>query len=135
MGYKCYNCGKKSIYGTSHRHHPGVAGRQHLRRAPRTQKIFRPNLHTAHLLVNGLYRKVKLCSKCRRLLKIQGRIKTWVKPVVSQTVPKAHVVKVAIEKTLVPKAKKETIVKPAKPLQKEKSTPTVSVEDLVGKKE
>ncbi len=57
------------------------------------------------------------------------------KPVVSQTVPKAHVVKVAIEKTLVPKAKKETIVKPAKPLQKEKSTPTVSVEDLVGKKE
>lgn len=77
MAYACFNCDKKTIIGTQHRHKPGVAGRQHLRRAPRTPKYFRPNLHSAFILAGKTYKKVKLCTKCRRQLKKQGRIKVW----------------------------------------------------------
>lgn len=66
---KCDNCGKGIMIGRSHRHHPGVAGGRWKKRAPKTVKIFRPNLHVARVIVNGVSKRMKLCTKCLRLLK------------------------------------------------------------------
>jgi len=38
----------------------------------RTRKIFKPNLHSARIEVNGAYKRVKLCTKCQRLFKTQN---------------------------------------------------------------
>lgn len=122
MSYVCFNCQKGTIKGTQHRHKPGVAGRQHLRRAPKTPKNFLPNLHMAYLLENGSRNKVLLCTKCRRMLKKQGKIRVWKKPEEKKVIKQAPVA-----------AKKPT--KKVKEVKKEEEPkPKVSVEDLVGKK-
>ncbi len=145
MAYICFNCGKGTIHGTQHRHKPGVAGRQHLRRAPHTPKDFIPNLHSALIIENGRTQKVLLCTKCRRLLKKLGKIKVWSK---EHEIIKAKEEKVVKEVKKVEK-KVPTILsgsrpegvgkKPAKKPKKVKleakpAAPTISVEDLVGKK-
>lgn len=119
MAYVCFNCGKGKIKGTQHRHKPGVAGRQHLRRATRTPKNFMPNLHTAYLIEGKSTKKVLLCTKCRRLLKKQGKIKVWSKPVAAP---------IAVS------TKKPFIAPKPKPVKKEEVKEKVSVEELVGKK-
>ena len=67
MAYKCDNCGKGVMVGKQHKHHPGVAGGRWKKRAPVTQKLFRPNLHSARILINGMHKRMKLCTKCLRL--------------------------------------------------------------------
>lgn len=69
MAYICDYCGKGRMVGKQHKHHKGVAGGRWLKRAPKTQKIFLPNLHIAHVLINGAKTKVKLCTKCLRIAK------------------------------------------------------------------
>ena len=55
---KCVNCGKGVMYGHNVSHAKN-----------RTQKIFKPNLHSARIVINGQTQKVKLCTKCLRLLR------------------------------------------------------------------
>lgn len=55
---KCANCGKGVMYG----HNVSHSKR-------RTRKIFKPNLHTARILINGNYVRMKLCTKCLRMFK------------------------------------------------------------------
>lgn len=69
MAYKCDLCGKGKMYGLQHRHHAGVAGNRWNRRAPKTPKVFKPNLHVAHIEDHGMKKKVKLCTKCLRMVK------------------------------------------------------------------
>lgn len=69
MALKCELCFKGIMVGKQHRHHGGVAGGRWLRRAPKTQKVFKPNLHKTRVLVDGMYKRMKLCTKCLRLLK------------------------------------------------------------------
>lgn len=69
MAMKCDNCGKGRVVGRQHRHHKGVAGGRWLKRAPKTQKIFQPNLHWARIKVGGGVKRMRLCTKCLRLLK------------------------------------------------------------------
>lgn len=69
MAAVCFNCGKGTIIGRQHRHHAGVAGGRWIKRAPQTVKAFKPNLHSAKILVNGVNKRVRLCTKCLRLLK------------------------------------------------------------------
>ena len=35
----------------------------------RTRKVFKPNLHSARIWMGTGFRKMKLCTKCQRLLK------------------------------------------------------------------
>ncbi len=35
----------------------------------RTRKVFRPNLHQARILVGGTAMRVRLCTKCLRMVK------------------------------------------------------------------
>ena len=58
MGMKCANCGKGVMYG----HNVSHSKR-------RTRKIFKPNLHTARILIDGNYVRMKLCVKCLRMFK------------------------------------------------------------------
>ncbi len=37
----------------------------------RTRKIFKPNLHSARVFLNGTARRVKLCTKCLRSVKAE----------------------------------------------------------------
>jgi ribosomal protein L28 len=51
-----------------------VAGKQWLKRAPKTVKIFKPNLHVTRLEKNGKKAKVKVCTKCLRRVKKKNEI-------------------------------------------------------------
>ena len=57
-GMKCANCGKGSMYGHKVSHAKN-----------RTKRIFAPNLHTAKVLMKGVMARVRLCTKCLRMLK------------------------------------------------------------------
>ncbi len=69
MAMVCDMCGKGRMVGKQHKHHPGVAGGRWKRRAPKTQKIFRPNLHWARIAVDGGFKRLRLCTKCQRRAK------------------------------------------------------------------
>ena len=75
---RCFLCGKGRQVGRSGRHKRGVAGKQWLKRAPKTVKIFKPNLHVTRLEKNGKKAKVKVCTKClRRIKKKNETIHGW----------------------------------------------------------
>lgn len=75
---RCFLCRKTQQVGRSIRHKRGVAGKQWLKRAPKTVKIFKPNLHVTRLEKNGKKAKVKVCTKClRRIKKRKEVIHGW----------------------------------------------------------
>lgn len=58
MAMKCESCGK----GVMHGHNVSHSKR-------RTQKIFKPNLHVARIMIGSNRVKTKLCTKCLRVYK------------------------------------------------------------------
>lgn len=74
MAMKCELCHKGIMVGQQHKHHAGVAGGRWLKRAPHTQKIFKPNLHKSRVLVDGMYKRIKLCTKCLRIMKEAAKV-------------------------------------------------------------
>ena len=75
---RCFNCKKETVSGRSHTHHRGVAGGRWKKRAPKTKRLFKPNLHKLYILVNDKKKRVFLCSKC--LKRIKKDVKDGVKP-------------------------------------------------------
>jgi len=69
MAMKCFLCKKGTMVGKQHAHHKGVAGQRWSKRAPKTQKIFKPNLHSTRIALSGGFKRVKLCTKCLRTYK------------------------------------------------------------------
>lgn len=59
-GNKCANCGKGIMVGHNVSHAKN-----------RTRKVFKPNLHSAKVVLNGVSRRVKLCTKCLRLVRLE----------------------------------------------------------------
>lgn len=57
-GMKCDNCGKGIMIGHNVSHAKN-----------RTRRIFKPNLHSVRVVVNGVGRRIKLCTKCLRIAK------------------------------------------------------------------
>lgn len=60
----CFYCGKGIIHGHSHTHHRGVAGGRWKKRAPKTARMFAPNLQPVKIMQGGVGKRVKLCTKC-----------------------------------------------------------------------
>lgn len=62
----CQNCGKGTVKGKSgvHRYGGGWA-----RRAQKTSRIWKPNLHQAKLTIDGKTKTFLLCTKCLRRAK------------------------------------------------------------------
>jgi large subunit ribosomal protein L28 len=58
MAFKCDNCKKGVMYGHNVSHAKN-----------RTARIFKPNLHTAKVEVNGISKRLRLCTKCLRTVK------------------------------------------------------------------
>jgi large subunit ribosomal protein L28 len=59
----CAVCGKGTTFGRNIRHqHSG----RWVRKAPRTNRTFRPNLHKQIVYVDGDPIKVKICTRCLR---------------------------------------------------------------------
>jgi len=69
MTNTCYHCGKTVLFGRTHTHHRGVAGGRWKKRAPKTRRIFRPNLQKVTILEKGKKKQVKLCAKCIKRIK------------------------------------------------------------------
>jgi len=55
--------------GRSHTHHRGVAGGRWKKRAPKTAKAFAPNLQRVKIMISGVEKQVKLCTKCIKRIK------------------------------------------------------------------
>jgi len=75
---RCYNCGKGILFGRKHTHHRGVAGGRWKKRAPKTRRIFEPNLQKVDIIQAGEVMRVKLCTKC--LKRIKKDMKEGVRP-------------------------------------------------------
>jgi len=69
MAYKCDRCGKGRLVLRQSRHHRGVAGGQWKRRAQKTVKISKPNLHAFKGVLKGKKGRWRLCTKCLRRTK------------------------------------------------------------------
>ena len=74
----CFHCEKGLLYGRSHTHHRGVAGGRWKKRAPKTRRIFEPNLQAVNVIVKDKVERVKLCTKC--LKRIKKDVADGVKP-------------------------------------------------------
>jgi ribosomal protein L28 len=68
MAY-CFNCEKGNIRGRSHTHHRGVAGGRWKKKAPKTLRVFKPNLQAVTIEESGAQLSVKLCTKCIKRIK------------------------------------------------------------------
>ena len=79
----CYHCGKGLLFGRSHTHHRGVAGGRWKKRAPKTRRIFEPNLQRVEILEKGVVKRIKLCTKC--LKRIKKDVKDGVRPFLQLT--------------------------------------------------
>jgi large subunit ribosomal protein L28 len=59
----CAVCGKGTAFGRNIRHqHSG----RWVRKAPRTNRTFKPNLHTQLVYVGGDKLRLKICTRCLR---------------------------------------------------------------------
>ena len=61
---KCDICDKRTVFGRNIRHQ--TRGSKWVRRAPRTSRKFRPNVHKKRLLIDGRMRRVNICTRCLR---------------------------------------------------------------------
>ena len=58
MAFKCDNCGKGVMYGHNVSHAKN-----------RTRRLFKPNLHAARVVIDGIGKRLRLCTKCLRMVK------------------------------------------------------------------
>ncbi len=63
MGATCAACGKGTAFGRNIRHkHSG----RWERKAPKTNRTFKPNLQRHRMEVDGASRAIRLCTRCLR---------------------------------------------------------------------
>lgn len=70
MPQECFVCGKKKQVGRQSRHHRGVAGKQWLKRAQKTARLYKPNLHP--ITIDGV--RMILCAKCIKKLRREEKL-------------------------------------------------------------
>ena len=61
---KCDICDKRTAFGRNIRHHTRAS--KWLRKAPRTNRQFKPNVHKKRLLIDGRRQRVNICTRCLR---------------------------------------------------------------------
>ncbi len=63
MATKCDICGKGTTFGRNIRYqHSG----KWERRAPRTNRVFKANVHVKAMTVGGVTRRIHICTRCLR---------------------------------------------------------------------
>lgn len=92
----CFHCEKGVIFGRSHTHRRGVAGGRWKKRAPKTARLFAPNLQPVKIMMGKTEKRVKLCTKClKRIRKDIADKKTPFLNVISYTPSAAAVTPLA----------------------------------------
>lgn len=74
MSLICDNCEKGMVYGRQSTHHRGVAGKRWKKRAQTTLRTFKPNLQKIAVMSLGKKMTVKLCTKCIKRFKKDGKL-------------------------------------------------------------
>ena len=59
MAMKCQNCAKGVMYGHNVSHAKN-----------RTNRVFKPNLQSTRVVIDGVGKRMKLCIKCLRMYKM-----------------------------------------------------------------
>ena len=59
----CDICNKKPVFGRSIRH---KASGKWERRAHKTSRMFRPNIQAATLIIDGVSKRMRVCTRCLR---------------------------------------------------------------------
>ena len=72
MSNVCSICGKGPQFGHNIRH---VHSGQWARRAPKTNKMWRPNIQSVMAVVNGENKKIKVCTSCLKAGKVVKAVK------------------------------------------------------------
>jgi large subunit ribosomal protein L28 len=62
---RCEECGKKTQFGRSIQHQRGGGW---YRRAPKTNRVFKPNVRRQKVLKNGEIVRMHICTRCIRTL-------------------------------------------------------------------
>jgi large subunit ribosomal protein L28 len=126
MALHCEHCGKGKEKGNMVSHAKN-----------RTARFFRPNLQILKAEVFGEVRHVKLCTRCIKRMKRDGKIGRFVlvKPHAQKVEkPKAELKKVQATKEIKVTDKKITSKKPAVVKKEEKAAPALDLASIVGKK-
>jgi large subunit ribosomal protein L28 len=63
----CTVCGKAPMHGQNIRNQHSIGWRY---RAPRTKRVFKPNLVSVKTVVGGTPQRVKVCAKCLKANKV-----------------------------------------------------------------
>ena len=61
---KCDGCDKRTVFGRNIRHQ--TRGSKWVRKAPRTSRFFKPNVHKKRMLVDGRMKRINICTRCLR---------------------------------------------------------------------
>ena len=61
---KCDVCDKRTVFGRNIRHK--TRGSKWVRKAPRTNREFRPNVHKKRVILNGEWARINICTRCLR---------------------------------------------------------------------
>lgn len=61
---KCDVCDKRTKFGRNIRHQ--TRGSRWVRKAPRTSRFFRPNVHKKRMLIDGRMKRINICTRCLR---------------------------------------------------------------------
>lgn len=77
MSYICDNCGKTTTFGISRRHGRGVAGKRWRTRAQKTARTFKPNLQAVRVVIGGISKQLRLCTKCLKKFRKEGKLKAY----------------------------------------------------------
>ncbi|MEJ7654273.1 MAG: bL28 family ribosomal protein [Chloroflexia bacterium] len=62
---KCDECGKATTFGRNIQYNHGG---KWFRRAPKTNRTFKPNVHRQNVIKNGVVVKMHICTRCLRTL-------------------------------------------------------------------
>ena len=108
MSFKCDNCGKKHMAGNLVSHSK-----------QRMHRRFKPNLHRARAMVNGVVKKLLVCTKCLRRLKrpdkkiekLEIKKEDIIKKEEKKELPKVEIKEVVVETAKAEPAPKEVKVK------------------------
>lgn len=74
MSMICAICGKGKSVGRQIQHKRGVAGKRWKKRAQKTPRTFMPNLQVKTVNIKGETKKIKICAKCIKKIKKDGKI-------------------------------------------------------------
>jgi len=63
--------------GRSQKHHRGVAGKRWRKRAQVTPRLFRINLQKKTVVIGGVSKQMRLCTKCIKRIKNFGAVEDY----------------------------------------------------------